>query len=262
VAANILFAVLIGSGGADASEVSPDTLPKDFLGLADRRGELFAQTAQLKSEIAELERKVSNTEPLRADFESNQKALEVLQKASPKNENERQKIEQRTYQLNKSQEGTKALLDKNESDKKTLAEKRQLLAEKQAQAAVVQDRIAKMLSPDQAFKLWASGIFSLLIGIVIAGFFLVSWKHEAVLEAIFSGQAGLQFLTLFSLVIAIILFGIMGILESKELSALLGGLSGYILGRGTATSKRMTKESGGEPMAKTSASVEAAESAS
>jgi hypothetical protein len=39
---------------------------------------------------------------------------------------------------------------------------------------------------------------------------------------------------LFFLVIAIILFGILRILEGKELSALLGGLSGYILGRGTA----------------------------
>jgi hypothetical protein len=38
-------------------------------------------------------------------------------------------------------------------------------------------------------------------------------------------------------VIAIILFGITGILEGKELSALLGGLSGYILGR---TSDRPT----------------------
>lgn len=39
------------------------------------------------------------------------------------------------------------------------------------------------------------------------------------------GQSGIQFLTLFSLVIAIILFGITGILKGKELAALLGGLS-------------------------------------
>jgi hypothetical protein len=36
---------------------------------------------------------------------------------------------------------------------------------------------------------------------------------------------------MFAIVIAVILFGIINILESKELSALLGGLSGYILGR-------------------------------
>ena len=48
-------------------------------------------------------------------------------------------------------------------------------------------------------------------------------------------RLGIQFITLFALVIAIILFGITGILEGKELSALLGGLSGYILGRSTTT---------------------------
>ena len=50
-------------------------------------------------------------------------------------------------------------------------------------------------------------------------------------RAIYSGETGIQFLTLFSVVIAIILFGIINILEGKELAALLGGLSGYILGR-------------------------------
>jgi hypothetical protein len=48
---------------------------------------------------------------------------------------------------------------------------------------------------------------------------------------IFSRESGIQFITLFSLVIAIILFGILEILHDKELAALLGGLSGYILGR-------------------------------
>ena len=50
----------------------------------------------------------------------------------------------------------------------------------------------------------------------------------------FSNQQGLQFITLFSLVIAIILFGVLKILEAKELSALLGAISGYVLGRVSA----------------------------
>ena len=57
---------------------------------------------------------------------------------------------------------------------------------------------------------------------------------EAIAETIFSGEKGIKFVTLFLIVIAIILFGIMGILEGKELSALLGGLSGYILGRASS----------------------------
>jgi Na+-transporting methylmalonyl-CoA/oxaloacetate decarboxylase gamma subunit len=42
---------------------------------------------------------------------------------------------------------------------------------------------------------------------------------------------GMQFVTLFLIVIAIILFGIMGTLEGREFAALLGGLSGHILGK-------------------------------
>lgn len=76
-------------------------------------------------------------------------------------------------------------------------------------------------------------IFGLLVGGVILGFFGIAYISEKVRDAIFSGESGIQFVTLFSLVIAIILFGVLKILEGKELSALLGGLSGYILGRGS-----------------------------
>ncbi len=88
------------------------------------------------------------------------------------------------------------------------------------------------------FKTQIAFAFAMLVASVIGGFFLLSWKDEAVRRAIFSGESGIQFLTLFSVVIAIILFGITGILESKELAALLGGLSGYILGRVTSAQQR------------------------
>ena len=120
---------------------------------------------------------------------------------------------------------------------KKLEEKKKLLLEKQSRAAVVQAKIARIQTPEQSFKLYASGIFAGLIGVVIVGFFVVLGRDRSIMAAIFSGEFGLQFLTLFSLVIAIILFGILGILEGKELSALLGGLSGYILGRTAAVAK-------------------------
>ncbi len=84
------------------------------------------------------------------------------------------------------------------------------------------------------FRLYVCIAFSILIGLVIAGFFMVSYLSESIRNAIFTGESALQFVTLFSLIIAIILFGIVNILEGRELSALLGGLSGYILGRGNA----------------------------
>jgi hypothetical protein len=46
------------------------------------------------------------------------------------------------------------------------------------------------------------------------------------------GGNGLQFVTLFVLIIAVILFGILDILQGSELAAILAGISGYILGKG------------------------------
>jgi predicted nucleic acid-binding Zn-ribbon protein len=90
-------------------------------------------------------------------------------------------------------------------------------------------------------------IFAILVGAVIIGFFAIAFQSEKVRDAIFTGDSGIQFVTLFSLVIAIILFGVLHILEGKELSALLGGLSGYILGRGSnRPDEQMRKPKTGE----------------
>ena len=118
-----------------------------------------------------------------------------------------------------------------EITKKRLANKHSQLVEMQL---AVEDKINTMLIPETAknkFKLYITAAFAILVGIVIVGFFITAFQDENVRRAIFSSQSGIQFLTLFSLVIAIILFGITEILEGKELAALLGGLSGYILGR-------------------------------
>ena len=98
----------------------------------------------------------------------------------------------------------------------------------------IDDRINQLLSIDKTegiYKLALSIAFAGLIGVVILGFFKLANIDAVVRQQIFSGDAGLQFITLFALVIAIILFGIIGVLEGRELSALLGGISGYILGR-------------------------------
>src|SRR5260370_39942842 len=89
--------------------------------------------------------------------------------------------------------------------------------------------------PKQKFKTRMSITFAVLVGLVIVGFFAIAFYDVAVRREIFSGTAGIQFVTPFSLVIGIILFGITGILEAKKLAALLWGLSGYILGRGGST---------------------------
>lgn len=103
----------------------------------------------------------------------------------------------------------------------------------QTELSAILAKLTGELTGDQSFKRSTSGYYAILIGVVILGFFVIAWKDSNVRKNIFSGESGIQFVTLFSLVIAIILFGVLGVLEGKELSALLGGLSGYILGRGT-----------------------------
>jgi hypothetical protein len=100
--------------------------------------------------------------------------------------------------------------------------------------------------------------FSILVGLVIAGFFAIAMREKGIRDALFANDSGLQFVALFSLIIAIILFGVIDVLEGRELAALLGGLSGYILGRGTlgwnsgrstAAGAQVTGVSSGSPTA-------------
>jgi small-conductance mechanosensitive channel len=98
----------------------------------------------------------------------------------------------------------------------------------------------------QTFKKSMSIVFAAIVGLVILGFFAVALQDVQVRREIFAGQAGMQFITLFSLVIAIILFGITGVLEGKELSALLGGLAGYILGRSGSSAPAPPSQGGSQ----------------
>ena len=75
---------------------------------------------------------------------------------------------------------------------------------------------ADVVAPQQAFKKSMSQVFAYLVGLVIICFFGVAIKDEQVRREIFAGQAGIQFVALFSLIIAIILFGIQVSLKEKS----------------------------------------------
>ncbi|MDR2814513.1 MAG: hypothetical protein LBB79_07680 [Prevotellaceae bacterium] len=92
------------------------------------------------------------------------------------------------------------------------------------------------LSPefrDQDFRIWISLTFSGLIAVILFAFFLIIYRRsDASLYKQLLSSSGLQFITVFVLIIAIILFGILNVLGGSELAAILSGISGYILGKG------------------------------
>lgn len=112
-----------------------------------------------------------------------------------------------------------------------LSKKKQQLDDAEKELNSVQRSILKITTPEQSFKATISIYSAGLIGCVILGFFVTALYDPKVRQSVFSGQAGIQFLALFSIIIAIILFGITGILGGNELAALLGSISGYILGK-------------------------------
>jgi hypothetical protein len=194
---------------------------KDFLALADRRAELLAESQQLTIEINEL--KSISDAPTVAELATQKKRLDDLQKKPT-----------RTPLEDEAMQGLELILRNLRSDKEIaedIAQKNAMLVKDKVLLQCIQGRISQLTSPEQNFRTNTSWVFAGLISAVIIGFFVLAFKDEVMRRAIFSGETGIQFLTLFSVVIAIILFGIINILEGKELAALLGGLSGYILGR-------------------------------
>ncbi|MES1181282.1 MAG: hypothetical protein ABUL44_00655, partial [Flavobacterium sp.] len=86
---------------------------------------------------------------------------------------------------------------------------------------------------EQNFRIMISISFIFLIATLLISFFLIVYKRsDNTLSKDLLGGNGLQFVTLFVLIIAIILFGILNILKGTELATILSGISGYILGKG------------------------------
>jgi len=214
-----------------AQSACPDSIPTDFLTLADFRGSVNADVSNLERAIQRLEATLPQAESLATS------ARRFTESAARDTLALKERVARDTAAVSRllflRSNIQRAIADQAapSASRDSLKILRTQLDASRKLAACVQGKIAALLNPDQRFKRDMSAVYAVLIGIVILGFFALSWKDASLRDRIFAGQGGIQFLTLFSLVIAIILFGIIGILEGKELAALLGGLSGYILGR-------------------------------
>lgn len=96
----------------------------------------------------------------------------------------------------------------------------------------------------QSFRIWVSATFSALIAVLLCAFFFIMYKRsDKTLARNLLSETGLQFITIFVLIIAIVLFGILDVLGGSELAAILSGISGYILGKsGQMLSERIKDE--------------------
>ncbi|MFT3908929.1 MAG: hypothetical protein QM737_05845 [Ferruginibacter sp.] len=113
--------------------------------------------------------------------------------------------------------------------------------------------VSEKLNPEyqnQLFRKHISMIFSILVGLIMVVFFsLIYFKSDKTIGKEMLGSTGLQFITLFVLITAIILFGILGILKGSELAAILSGISGYILGKGVSTQGKSSQDTSQTPTA-------------
>lgn len=110
--------------------------------------------------------------------------------------------------------------------------------------ALCQEQIDTSLAPeykDQEFRKTISIGFACLLGGLLLVFVMVIFRSQKNVADYFFSDTGLQFITIFVLIISIILFGILKILEGRELAAILAGISGYILGKSRPTAPKSEK---------------------
>jgi hypothetical protein len=221
-----------------------EKLPTDFAGLRALRVSLRSRIDKLQyEEIPKLNYDVQDLESYAKQINFYKSDINRL-----KNKKNLAAWEQETLSSDQSN------LDKynlqlaelqKSNPKQSLQDLNKELSKTKEKLDIVENKINELLSIEisqQNFKKAMSLTFAMLVGLVIVGFFVIAAKDQKVRVTIFSGQAGIQFVTLFSLVIAIILFGITDVLGGKELSALLGGISGYILGRSVASNTEAVKK--------------------
>jgi hypothetical protein len=242
----IILTILATSSLAIAAEQAVD-----FSALRAERAKAIDEIDTLRAKVRELEEEARvigiNPAGIRgyidqttAELSRLKQQVETLKKAPGNDE----RINFINAQISTQELGlTRAKRDKDERDRvdKVQAETTAKLRAAESSLVVVETKISELLARDvvaQKFKGDISLYFAAVIGLMVILFFGVIFYDETVRTVVFAGPTAIQFVTLFSIIIAIILFGITGILGDKELAALLGGLSGYILGKYNESSSR------------------------
>lgn len=233
---------------SDACKELPE-FNEDFTLIDSTKATLGKEVGELANKITDYkESKIPKIEKVERDIASLDVEIAKLTDKATLNDDEKRQLDD----LKLSRKSADSYLEGKTSEKlkEELKSFEDELSWRNAKLTCINSELAKMFSPQQSFKSQISLLFAGLIFVVIIGFFVIAYQDQSVRRAIFGGQTGLQFLTLFSIVIAIILFGITNILEGRELAALLGGLSGYILGKYNSPDRVGNGARGGNVVAK------------
>ncbi len=220
--------------------------PRGFLSELDRpKDRIKADLDQNKAELTEAEKKLTNAKgkpsisqdeikQLKGEVDSLRDLVSEYQQEFDNYDQLKREEEKRKQEREAAEKATKDEIVRNSEESNRLS---QLQLSNHRLLGEIDDMVNQLFIASDAsnkFKLNMSIAYSALVGLVIVGFFWIAQSNEEIKKTIFSNESGIQFITMFAIVIAVILFGIIGVLESKELSALLGGLSGYILGKSRA----------------------------
>jgi len=244
----VVFCTSAASGQPPQATPTPQlTLDdvKDFRPLFEERERLIDDIKKLETAIEDLTQQLRDLPP-RAQLESDLARLndqldkeQKLQKPDdPQLDSLRRFIDDTTQKLETAKNAPQLQAKKDERDGK----RRRLTLVEQKIASLFDDK-----RDVSYFRAISTVIVGFLIAVVVGGFYLIAWKKDGIAAKIFGGEMGMQFVTLFLIVIAIILFGIMGTLEGRELAALLGGLSGYILGKASVRTEAQANQNQPNP---------------
>lgn len=232
----LLLIVTLFSHAGNLTGFMTDT--ESFKELRDKRSKLLIEVQKLKEKIESKEASHSINNDNALDTIYLKDDIERIDLLLKKRQGDPDLIAKRKI-LSSRLSFTIASINQNIDLEKEIEKLKKELQDKQDELNTVEYSIDKVLNTERSRMVFMDLVclmFCILIGMLIVLFFNVTSKDPSVIRVIFSSDSGIQFVTLFSIVIAIIIFGITGILEGKELSALLGSLSGYILGKVTINS--------------------------
>jgi hypothetical protein len=234
----ILLVFAIPAWAAESASERPD-----FSKLRNQRLQIISEIESLKAELLKVQDSVRKLNPLedlqfslkfyQDDLKNSQTALENQKKFTDTKPEVIAKLENDIKWRQSNVERVAGDIERKKNAETESDRINKLIKGKEKELQDIEVSISDVMARDivaQDFKTKISLYFALIVGVMIVCFFGIAFYDQKVRITIY-GQAGMQFVTLFSLIIAIILFGITGILADKELAALLGGISGYILGK-------------------------------